>query len=62
MPIVTINLLRGRTIDQKRKASEEITRVIVEVLKAHKDDVEITFNEIDSENFSRGGKLLIDTK
>lgn len=62
MPIITINMLKGRTIEQKRKASEEITKIMTNTMKANKEDVEIIFVEIDKENFSRGGKLLIDEK
>ena len=43
MPIVTIELIEGRTVDQKREMAKKITDVIKEVAKVKEESVEIIF-------------------
>ena len=61
MPIVTIDLLEGRTVQQKREIAEKITAVIAEIAEVRPEVVWIQFNEMKKENFSTGGKLKIDS-
>ena len=60
MPIVSINIIEGRTIDQKREMAKKITQVIAEVANTQPEKVEIIFNDIKEENYSKGGNLYID--
>jgi 4-oxalocrotonate tautomerase len=60
MPIITITLYEGRTIDQKRQMSEEITEVVSRIARIKKAGVNILFNEIKKNNWSTGGILLSD--
>ena len=60
MPIVTIELIEGRTIDQKREMAKKITDVIKEVAKVKEDAVEIIFHDMKKENYSKAGKLALD--
>ena len=60
MPIVTIELIEGRSIDQKREMAKKITETIVEITKIPKDAVEIIFYDMKKENYSKGGLLAID--
>jgi len=60
VPIVTIELLPGRTVEQKRKVAKEITNAIVENLKTEPSAVTIVFHEVSRENLASGGVLFVD--
>lgn len=60
MPIVQIEMLEGRTIDQKRELVKRVTEAITESLKCPKDAVRIIIREMKKENFARADKLAID--
>jgi len=60
MPLVQITLLKGRTVEQKRKVAERITQVMVEEAKATKEAVVITFVEVSREDYASAGVLLAD--
>jgi len=60
MPIVTIKLVEGRTIEQKRQIAKKITETITEVANVKPEAVEIIFEEMKKENFAKAGHLLID--
>jgi 4-oxalocrotonate tautomerase len=62
MPIVTIELIEGRTVDQKREMAKQITETIKNVTNISEDSVEVIFHDIKKENYSKGGKLFIDNK
>jgi len=60
MPIVTIELIEGRSVEQKREMAKKITETITEITKIPKDAVEIIFKDMKKENYSKGGLLAID--
>jgi 4-oxalocrotonate tautomerase len=60
MPLVQITLLKGRTVEQKRKVAERITQVMVEDAKATKEAVVVTFVEVTREDYASAGVLLAD--
>ncbi len=60
MPFVSIDMLEGRTLEQKREIVRRVTDVISEVAGVKPADVWIKFNEMKKEDFSTGGKLYID--
>ena len=57
MPTYHIEMLEGRTVAQKKKLAEEITRVTVEVLGGSPDAVDILITDVKRENWATGGKL-----
>lgn len=57
MPTYHIEMLEGRTIEQKRKLVQEITRVSVEVLGVSPDSVDILITDVKRENWATGGVL-----
>ena len=57
MPTYHIEMLEGRTIEQKRKLVQEITRVTVEVLGGSPDSVDILITDVKRENWATGGML-----
>ena len=57
MPTYHIEMMEGRTIEQKKKLVEEITRVSVEVLGGSPESVDILITDVKRENWATGGKL-----
>ena len=57
MPTYHIEMFEGRTVEQKKKLAQEITRVTVEVLGGDAESVEILITDVKRENWATGGKL-----
>ena len=57
MPTYHVEMMEGRTIEQKKKLVEAITRVSVEILGGPSDSVDIIITDIKRENWATGGKL-----
>lgn len=60
MPFISIDLLEGRTVEQKREIARRITEVITDVTGVKPEVVWIKFDEMKKESFSTGGTLYID--
>jgi 4-oxalocrotonate tautomerase len=60
MPEVTINLVEGRTVEQKRELARRMTDLMVEVLKVDPSAIIIVFNENRREDKAKGGVLFLD--
>ncbi|MGC9435559.1 MAG: tautomerase family protein [Methanomicrobiales archaeon] len=61
MPIVTIQMARGRSTAQKKKVADEITASLVETFGVDPDWVTILFQELDRESIAKAGVLLSET-
>ena len=57
MPTYHIELLEGRSVEQKRKLVQEITRVTVEVLGTSPEAVDIIITDVQRDNWATAGKL-----
>ena len=57
MPTYHIEMIEGRTAEQKKKLVEEITRVSVEVLGGTPEMVDILITDVKRENWATGGRL-----
>ncbi|MGO4303828.1 MULTISPECIES: 4-oxalocrotonate tautomerase [unclassified Cupriavidus] len=62
MPTFHVEMFEGRTVEQKRKLVEEVTRVTCETLGCSASAVDIIITDIKRENWSTGGELWIDKK
>lgn len=60
MPIITIKLARGRSIERKRELVKAFTEAAVRVLEVQPDWVTIVIDEYDRENWATGGELHAD--
>lgn len=60
MPTYHVEMFEGRTVEQKRRLAEEITRVSVEVLGGSPEAVEVLITDVKRENWATGGKLWCD--
>lgn len=60
MPIVVVNAIAGRSIDQKRAVVREITDAFTRHFGVPEDAVSIIFNDMQEENYARAGVLRCD--
>jgi 4-oxalocrotonate tautomerase len=60
MPDVHISWLAGRTVDQKRKVVEGITKVLLEEAGAKPETTHIVFVDIPHTDFASNGMLVAD--
>jgi 4-oxalocrotonate tautomerase len=57
MPTYHVEMMEGRTPEQKKKLVAELTRVSVEVLAVTPESVDVIITDIKRENWATGGKL-----
>jgi 4-oxalocrotonate tautomerase len=55
MPTVRIDLLEGRTPEQKKKLAEAITEDFVRILGVDSDRVTVIFNNLAKHDLAKGG-------
>lgn len=60
MPVVTIQLWEGRTLDQKRALVRAVTKAMVEHAGARPDGLHVIIQEVARENWGRAGVLGVD--
>jgi 4-oxalocrotonate tautomerase len=61
MPLVTIKIIEGRNIEQKRGIVKDVTEAIVKNVGCPQDAVHIAIFEMKQENVSQGGELFCDS-
>ena len=57
MPTYHVEMMEGRTPQQKTQLVEAITQVSVEILGGQPESVDIIITDIKRENWATGGKL-----
>ena len=62
MPILQIEILKGRTVEQKRKMVKKVTEAITETLNCPEEAVSIIIREMEWENYAKAGILKADSK
>ncbi len=60
MPVVTIAMFDGRSIEQKRELVKGVTEVVARVTGNPLDAVHVIIDEVKRENWSIGGMLSTD--
>ncbi|MCP4118447.1 MAG: 4-oxalocrotonate tautomerase family protein [Desulfobacteraceae bacterium] len=60
MPVITIKIAKGRSIEQKRNLVESITDSVVSSLDVKPEWVSVLIEEFDRENWATGGELHSD--
>jgi 4-oxalocrotonate tautomerase len=55
MPFAQINILEGRTEEQKRAVIEKVTQALMEALDAPQQTVRVMINEVPKTNWGIGG-------
>lgn len=56
MPIVQVNMMVGRSAEQKEAVIHEITEALVRAVDAPRESVRVLINELPKEHFGIGGK------
>jgi 4-oxalocrotonate tautomerase len=62
VPILQVELLKGRTMEQKREMARKVTDAVSEALSCPKEAVRIIIREMELENFAHAGVLRSDSK
>jgi len=62
MPFVQIELLEGRTLEQKKLMVEKVTQAIVESAGAKPENVTIIIRDMAKENYATAGVLASEKK
>lgn len=60
MPIVQIDLLEGRSLEQKREMVKKVTAAIVETAKCPAEAVTIVLREAPGQHIAKAGVLMSD--
>ncbi|MFJ5964254.1 MULTISPECIES: 2-hydroxymuconate tautomerase [unclassified Bacillus (in: firmicutes)] len=60
MPIVTVQMLEGRTDEQKRALVEKVTAAVVETTGAGAEKVSVIIEEMKKEHYAVAGKRMSD--
>ncbi|ACL15416.1 tautomerase family protein [Methanosphaerula palustris] len=58
MPVVTIQMAEGRSLDQKRKVAQDITHSIAENFHIDPGMITVMIQELKKENIAKSGVLL----
>lgn len=58
MPVVNIQMLEGRTAEQKQNLIKEVTEAIVRTTGATTEAVTIVITDMKKENYGRAGKAI----
>jgi 4-oxalocrotonate tautomerase len=60
MPVVTVEMWEGRSVEQKRKLVGAITEAMIEHAEARPEALHVILHEISRENWARAGVLGVD--
>jgi 4-oxalocrotonate tautomerase len=62
MPIIRVELLEGRSIEQKRELTEVFTRELARIAGCNEAGIFVVIEDVKKENWGVGGTLLCDNK
>ena len=62
MPIVTVEMWKGRTVEQKKAMIAGITDALVNSINCTSESVSIVIHEVDKENWGKNGQMVSELK
>lgn len=62
MPMIHVELVEGRTVEQKRALGEAITKATVECVNVPKEAVKVIFVDMKAHDLMEGGVLRSEKK
>ncbi|HEV2551589.1 MAG TPA: tautomerase family protein [Stellaceae bacterium] len=62
MPVVTVQMWSGRTVDQKRKLVRAITDAMIEYADCKPDHLHVIIQDVPKDSWGRAGMLGSDAK
>jgi len=60
MPVITIRIGKGRSIEKKRALANGITKIVAETLDVKPEWITVLIDEYERENWATGGHLHAD--
>ena len=60
MPSITVEMFKGRTVEQKRQFVEAVTDACIRIFGVKREVVRIRFDEFERDQLARGGALYVD--
>jgi 4-oxalocrotonate tautomerase len=60
MPVITIRMLEGRSLEQKREITKVVSEAVSQIGKTPLDGVHVIFEEVPRASWGRGGVLFVD--
>lgn len=60
MPFITVKVLEGKTVAQKRKLVENMTKVVCDSLDVDASKIFIFIEDLQNVNYGKQGRLFID--
>lgn len=60
MPILRVEMFKGRTTEQKRALARELTDAFVKVTNSKPESIWIVFQDVGKEDWAAGGALMAD--
>ncbi len=60
MPIIRVEMLKGRDVSQKRALAEKLTDSFLEACGGNKASINVIITEIEGEDWAIGSELIAD--
>jgi 4-oxalocrotonate tautomerase len=60
MPIIKVEMLKGRSVEQKRELAEAMTREYLRICGGRPEAIYVVIDDVEKENWAVGGRLLAD--
>ncbi len=60
MPVITVRIAKGRSLETKRRMARAVTKAVAETLDVKPEWVTLLIEEFERENWATGGELHID--
>jgi 4-oxalocrotonate tautomerase len=61
MPLITVHMYEGRTVEQKRELVAALTEAIVRIAKTTPEATEVVIHDVPRHNWAHAGKLASDS-
>lgn len=61
MPIITVEMFEGRTVEQKRALVDAVTKAVCETCNCKPEAVTIVIHDLPKTNIGKIGKLMSDS-
>lgn len=62
MPVIRIDLLEGRTVEQKRACAEAMTSAFLDTCGGTRESVSVIFTDVSRQDWATAGRLLSDPR
>jgi 4-oxalocrotonate tautomerase len=62
MPTIRVELMEGRTVEQKRALVSALTQAVVDTLGGKPESVDVVLFDIKRHDWATGGELWLDKK